>query len=34
MISPEDKIKQLNIKLPNAPNPVANYLPIEQTGNL
>ena len=34
MISPEDKIKQLNIKLPNAPNPVANYVPIVQTGNL
>ena len=34
MISPEDRIKELKIKLPNPPNPVANYVPVVQTGNL
>ena len=34
MISPEDRIKNLEIQLPNPPNPVANYVPVVQTGNL
>ena len=34
MSSPESKINELKIKLPSAPNPVANYVPLIQTGNL
>jgi enamine deaminase RidA (YjgF/YER057c/UK114 family) len=34
MSTPESKINELKIKLPNAANPVANYVPLVQTGNL
>ena len=34
MKNPENILKKLNIILPNAPNPVANYVPIVETGDL
>ena len=34
MTTPESKITELAITLPKPPNPVANYVPIVQTGNL
>lgn len=34
MGSPEDKLSEMGITLPDAPNPVANYLPAVRTGNL
>ena len=33
-MSPEDKLKQLGITLPEAPAPLGSYIPIVQTGNL
>lgn len=33
-MSPEDKLKQLGITLPEAPTPLGSYVPIMQTGNL
>lgn len=34
MYDPELKLKELNIELPSAPNPVANYVNGVQSGNL
>ena len=34
MKNPENILKKLNIILPNAPNPVANYVSIVETGDL
>ncbi|MQG19360.1 MAG: RidA family protein [SAR202 cluster bacterium] len=34
MKNPENILKKLNIILPNPPNPVANYVPIVETGDL
>tara|TARA_Y100000590_G_scaffold145522_1_gene167381 strand:- start:29250 stop:29699 length:450 start_codon:yes stop_codon:yes gene_type:complete len=33
-LDPEKKLKDLGLKLPNPPNPVANYVPYVQTNNL
>jgi len=33
-MSIEDNIKKLNIEIPNAPDPVGNYLPFVKSGNL
>ena len=33
-MSVEDNIKKLNIEIPNAPDPVGNYLPFVKSGNL
>jgi enamine deaminase RidA (YjgF/YER057c/UK114 family) len=33
-MSPEDKLKELGIKLPEAPKPLGSYVPSVQTGNL
>ena len=30
----EDKLKELGIELNSPPSPVANYIPVQQTGNL
>ena len=34
MMSPEDKLKNLGIELPEAPSPLGSYIPIVRTGNL
>lgn len=34
MASPEERLAALNIELPAAAAPVANYVPVVQTGNL
>lgn len=34
MMSPEEKLKQLGIELPEAPSPLGSYIPIVRTGNL
>jgi enamine deaminase RidA (YjgF/YER057c/UK114 family) len=33
-MSPEDKLKELKIELPEAPKPLGAYVPCVQTGNL
>ena len=33
-MSPEEKLKQLGIELPEAPSPLGSYIPIVRTGNL
>jgi enamine deaminase RidA (YjgF/YER057c/UK114 family) len=33
-MSPEDKLKELGIKLPEAPNPLRSYIPILRAGSL
>jgi enamine deaminase RidA (YjgF/YER057c/UK114 family) len=33
-MSPEDKIKELGIELPEAPTPLGSYIPALRTGNL
>jgi enamine deaminase RidA (YjgF/YER057c/UK114 family) len=33
-MSIEDKLKQLGIKLPEAPNPLGSYIPVLRIGNL
>ncbi len=33
-MSPEDKLKELGIELPEAPKPLGAYVPFVQTGNL
>ena len=33
-MSIEDKLKELGIELQTPPSPVANYIPVQQTGNL
>jgi|TARA_B110001454_G_scaffold38501_1_gene37939 enamine deaminase RidA (YjgF/YER057c/UK114 family) len=30
----EDKLKELGVELNSPPSPVANYIPVQQTGNL
>ena len=30
----EEKLKELGIELKTPPSPVANYIPVQQTGNL
>jgi enamine deaminase RidA (YjgF/YER057c/UK114 family) len=34
MLSPEEKLKQLGIELPDAPKPLGSYIPLVRTGNL
>jgi enamine deaminase RidA (YjgF/YER057c/UK114 family) len=33
-MSPEDKLKELGIELPEAPSPLGSYVPVIRTGNL
>jgi enamine deaminase RidA (YjgF/YER057c/UK114 family) len=33
-MSPEDKLKELGIELPEAPDPLGSYIPVVKTGNL
>src|SRR4030042_2039760 len=33
-MSPEDKLKQLGVQLPEVPTPLGSYVPCVQTGNL
>ena len=33
-MKPEKKLKEMGIELPTPPTPVANYVPVVQTGNL
>ena len=33
-MSPEDKLKELGIELPEAPTPIGSYIPALRTGNL
>ncbi len=33
-MSPEDKLKELGIKLPESPKPLGSYIPVVRTGNL
>jgi enamine deaminase RidA (YjgF/YER057c/UK114 family) len=33
-MSPEDKLKELGIELPEAPSPLGSYVPVTRTGNL
>ena len=33
-MSPEDKLKELGIELPEAPDPLGSYIPVLRTGNL
>lgn len=33
-MTPEDKLKELRIDLPEAPNPLGSYVPAVKTGNL
>ena len=33
-MTPEDKLKELGIELPEAPNPLGSYIPAVRTGNL
>ncbi len=33
-MSPEDKLRELGIKLPKAPSPLGSYVPIVQSGSL
>lgn len=33
-MTPEDKLKELGIKLPEAPKPLGSYIPAVRTGNL
>jgi len=33
-MSPEDKLKELGIELPAAPDPLGSYIPVVRTGNL
>jgi enamine deaminase RidA (YjgF/YER057c/UK114 family) len=33
-MSPEERLKELNIDLPEAPSPLGSYVPCVQTGNL
>jgi len=33
-VSPEDKLKELGIELPEAPKPLGSYIPCVQTGSL
>ena len=33
-MSPEDKIKELGIELPEAPTPLGSYIPVLSIGNL
>ena len=33
-MTPEERLKQLGITLPEAPNPLGSYVPCVQTGNL
>lgn len=33
-MSPEDKLKELGIELPEAPDPLGSYIPVIRTGNL
>ncbi len=33
-MSPEDKLKELGIELPEAPSPLGSYIPVIRTGNL
>ena len=34
MMTPEERLKQLGIELPDAPKPLGSYVPIVRTGNL
>jgi len=34
MMTPEDKLKELGIELPEAPSPLGSYIPVTRTGNL
>jgi len=33
-VSPEDKLRELGIELPEAPSPLGSYVPVMRTGNL
>jgi len=33
-VSPEDKLRELGIELPEAPSPLGSYVPVIRTGNL
>jgi len=33
-MTPEDKLKELGIELPEAPSPLGSYIPVTRTGNL
>jgi enamine deaminase RidA (YjgF/YER057c/UK114 family) len=33
-MSPEEKLKELGIELPQAPSPLGSYIPLVKTGNL
>lgn len=33
-MSPEDKLRELGIELPEAPSPLGSYVPVMRTGNL
>ncbi|MDP1758502.1 MAG: RidA family protein [Thermodesulfovibrionales bacterium] len=34
MMTPEERLKQLGIELPDAPKPLGSYVPLVSTGNL
>ncbi len=34
MMTPEERLKQLGIELPEAPKPLGSYVPLVRTGNL
>jgi len=34
MMTPEDKLKELGINLPEVPQPLGSYVPVVRTGNL
>ncbi|MCX5717846.1 MAG: RidA family protein [Nitrospirae bacterium] len=34
MMTPEERLKQLGIELPEAPKPLGSYIPLVRTGNL
>jgi enamine deaminase RidA (YjgF/YER057c/UK114 family) len=34
MMTPEERLKQLGIELPDAPKPLGSYVPLVRTGNL
>ncbi|MEK7864735.1 MAG: RidA family protein [Nitrospirota bacterium] len=34
MMTPEERLKQLGIELPDAPRPLGSYVPLVRTGNL
>ena len=34
MMTPEERLKQLGIELPDAPKPLGSYVPLVRAGNL